>query len=740
MKLLHVIMALQAAAVATAEGAADHPIVRVMEKLKDLRRQGKVDGENEALAFQKYSHWCSNEIEKETDEISVNNENITSLETKLDGLSATIAALTDEIVNLTREISERESAETTLKSNFTDDETLLTKKISDLDSTVTAIGGAITALKDSRPASMLTVRSQVKRAAVMAASEMSEEGRQTIHAFLQQEEPNQDAITQTDSGDKTEGGVRQYDFKSDNVIELLKKLKLNFEDQHIAAKKELTNATNSKDLAVQASQAAITAATTAKTTKENLASTAEGDKGVAEGDLKAERSDLKQNQDYKATTVGECSSAASDFETRSEARSGEQTAILEAVKILEKVTGVRSSDHAVAEKSTDAGLFVQVASVSVPSSTVSKREAAMRKAIELITGAGKVAHNAQLLRLGQQLRVAKGPFKQIKNMIQKMIFHLNKEQTNEDSKKNWCDNELDVTDQQLAEKESQIGKLEAKELQLESRIGKLGRDITQLDGEISDKQDYIKDETEMRTANKVENKKTIEDSKTAQAALAQAISVLTKYYKDSGAEVKEMYEFIQQPSYRASGAGGNDMGTFSATDGSTVVLDLLTTTMADYDKLEAEATAEEERAEELYEEDMGASKTYLAGKRNDVKVKTAELTTKEDTLATTQSQLKKANNQKDALDQYLVDLTGDKNGELAYKKGVRSMEGKKVDAPCSRKTEKYEERVASRAKEIQGLKDALDTLEDAFKVGKPEKSQSFLAVRASEDQDDEMDY
>jgi len=740
MKLLHVIMALQAAAVATAEGAADHPIVRVMEKLKDLRRQGKVDGENEALAFQKYSHWCSNEIEKETDEISVNNENITSLETKLDGLSATIAALTDEIVNLTREISERESAETTLKSNFTDDETLLTKKISDLDSTVTAIGGAITALKDSRPASMLTVRSQVKRAAVMAASEMSEEGRQTIHAFLQQEEPNQDAITQTDSGDKTEGGVRQYDFKSDNVIELLKKLKLNFEDQHIAAKKELTNATNSKDLAVQASQAAITAATTAKTTKENLASTAEGDKGVAEGDLKAERSDLKQNQDYKATTVGECSSAASDFETRSEARSGEQTAILEAVKILEKVTGVRSSDHAVAEKSTDAGLFVQVASVSVPSSTVSKREAAMRKAIELITGAGKVAHNAQLLRLGQQLRVAKGPFKQIKNMIQKMIFHLNKEQTNEDSKKNWCDNELDVTDQQLAEKESQIGKLEAKELQLESRIGKLGRDITQLDGEISDKQDYIKDETEMRTANKVENKKTIEDSKTAQAALAQAISVLTKYYKDSGAEVKEMYEFIQQPSYSASGAGSNNLGTFSATDGSTVVLDLLTTTMADYDKLEAEATAEEERAEELYEEDMGASKTYLAGKRNDVKVMTAELTTKEDTLATTQEQLKKANNQKDALDQYLVDLTGDKNGELAYKKGVRSMEGKKVDAPCSRKTEKYEERVASRAKEIQGLKDALDTLEDAFKVGKPEKSQSFLAVRASEDQDDEMDY
>merc|ERR1719287_305542 len=62
--------------------------------------------------------------------------------------------------------------------------------------------------------------------------------------------------------------VDKYDFKSENVIELLKELKAKFQDEKLAATKAETNAINSYDLAKKARDNAIKAATLSKTKKE----------------------------------------------------------------------------------------------------------------------------------------------------------------------------------------------------------------------------------------------------------------------------------------------------------------------------------------------------------------------------------------------------------------------------------------------------------------------------------------
>ena len=67
--------------------------------------------------------------------------------------------------------------------------------------------------------------------------------------------------------------VQEYNFKSDNIIELLKQLKLKFEDDLVAGDTAETNSLNGYALEKQARDAAIEAATTAKEEK----ATAKGD-------------------------------------------------------------------------------------------------------------------------------------------------------------------------------------------------------------------------------------------------------------------------------------------------------------------------------------------------------------------------------------------------------------------------------------------------------------------------------
>merc|ERR1740138_2045076 len=64
---------------------------------------------------------------------------------------------------------------------------------------------------------------------------------------------------------------------------------------------------------------------------------------------------------------------------------------------------------------------------------------------------------------------------------------------------------------------------------------------------IADIVTFKKEATEIRQVGKKENKLAIEDAETGQKALANAIAVLTSFYKESGEIEKEPWEFIQKP-------------------------------------------------------------------------------------------------------------------------------------------------------------------------------------------------
>merc|ERR1719238_1055215 len=121
--------------------------------------------------------------------------------------------------------------------------------------------------------------------------------------------------------------VDKYDFKSENVIELLKQLKLSFEDQKLAATKEETNAVNAYELAKNARDAAIEAAEKSKKEKEKALAKTKDDIAAAEKDLKSTKSDLADDSKTLKETEESCHVKKTEWEERSKTRTLELEAM-----------------------------------------------------------------------------------------------------------------------------------------------------------------------------------------------------------------------------------------------------------------------------------------------------------------------------------------------------------------------------------------------------------------------------
>merc|ERR1712072_1074226 len=153
-----------------------------------------------------------------------------------------------------------------------------------------------------------------------------------------------------------------------------------------------------------------------------------------------------------------------------------------------------------------------------------------------------------------------GPFDQLINMIEKMIFRLMDEQKQEDEHKLWCDHELKKTKEMKIDKDTKIKDLKADIQAEKAKVMVLTNRIHATLEMIADIVEFKAKATEIRTAGKKENMLAIKDSEKAQKALENAIAVLTDFYKSSGEIPKEPWEFIQTPKETPKDAYGTKNG------------------------------------------------------------------------------------------------------------------------------------------------------------------------------------
>merc|ERR1719169_177602 len=101
------------------------------------------------------------------------------------------------------------------------------------------------------------------------------------------------------------------------------------------------------------------------------------------------------------------------------------------------------------------------------------------KAVVLLKEAAKDANSRALERLAVEVAAhLSGPFDQVNNMIEKMIFRLMDEQKQEDEHKHWCDQEIKKTNTMKEDKEDKIKDLKAEIKSETASIQKLTEEIT----------------------------------------------------------------------------------------------------------------------------------------------------------------------------------------------------------------------------------------------------------------------
>merc|ERR1719271_2282648 len=340
-----------------------------------------------------------------------------------------------------------------------------------------------------------------------------------------------------DKFEERTGRVETYSFKGGDVIEMLKTLKLQFEDQLKDLNTAEAKAGSAHKLADAAKEDEIEAAGRAKDTKTEVKGAKGSDLATAESTL----SEATSARDADTTVLDEtkqlCHERKEEYEKRTKTRADEIEAMDKAIEILSKVTGVRTPE------SKGISLIQVAKKISDPKAAI----------VNLLRKAGNTKQTAALAKLADKIAAlsksgqtpGSGTFDQIKNMIQKMIFHLMAEQKDEDDHKNWCDKELETTAMMKADKETKRDTLQASIDVLTQEIEDLKVKITENREAVATMQKEIAEETGEREADKAENMATIKDAQDAQTAVSQAIAVLSEFYKGTGMMEKEAWEFNQ---------------------------------------------------------------------------------------------------------------------------------------------------------------------------------------------------
>jgi len=493
--------------------------------------------------------------------------------------------------------------------------------------------------------------------------------------------------------------VKVYTEHEGEIIETFEDMEGDLEHDKLDVHQREANAQNAYELAKKSRDFAIDAAKDNKKEKEDIKADKGSQLAKAETDLSEEETELAGDSATLDSTDQECKMVNEGWEQRSAIRAGEIEAMEMAIKILSKVTGVRNPDtHEIPAKALAQVSLMQIAS---------EPTGAKAKAVALLREAGKIAHNGLLQKLANQIMAYDGPFDKIKAMIQKMIFRLQGEQKDEDDHKNWCDLELQKNQDITDDKTQKIELTDIEITELDAELKLTVKAIVENNEKLSDIETYMTQETDLRAENKAEIELTIKDAQAGAEAVAQAITVLKDFYKESGMIAKEPWEFIQvSHKGKVSKSAGVTLPDSPATwdssytgvtdpeSGSDGVLGILDGVATKFATMESDAKLQDATDQKNYDKDMASKKVEIADVTSDTKMKEQKKQSLQEKLDAATSKLKHLTSENDAVIQYLKDLK----------------------PACAPGEGSYEDRKQARTDEITALRKAQTILEDAFRA------------------------
>jgi prefoldin subunit 5 len=652
------------------------PIQKVLQLMDDMIAKGTKEKQTEEVKFASFNEWCGNTQRIKTDEIAAGVDRMEELTASIDKSGVKIKKLTERIQELDEDVERWESDKKAATDVRTKEEADFSATVTDYSESLDALDGAIEVLKKQayarNQAELVQTLLQVGRQKLV-----SNKIKDALMSFLQLQQPDVKEMPD-DKMSYQAPEAAGYEFQSGGVVDMLLKLKDEFEEKKGKLMKEETDAKNAYGLIMQQLTGNVDNADHEIKKKKVLRAETEQAKAEAEGDLAATTKERDEDQVYLDETKAMCNQKADDFEARQKLRAEELEVLKKAMEIIADGT-VKGAGEKNLPQLLQMGAKRRLAMAQAKA----KQMNPLQTQIAAFLSARAQATGSRLLSQASQQVIA-NPFNKVKKMIKDLIVQLMEEATAETEHKGWCDTELTTNKMTRDAKTADVASLASQIEDLTATIADLTQNLADLATEIKELEDAMAKATSDRIAAKGANEQTIKEAKLAQTAVSNAMALVKDFYEKSAqatalaqqSPAEEAPETFSKPYKGMLPEGGN-------------LVDFLEVILTDFTRLETETTDDEAAEKSRYDEFMAEAEKNKALKENEAKHKDGTKTDKESALHAAEAELKTTQEQLAAAVAY-------------YEKLKPSC----VDSGVS-----YEERVKRREEEIQSLQEALKVLQ-----------------------------
>lgn len=559
------LLALSGTAVGLDTKHSANPIRRVVTMLQNMQAKVAAEGVKEKELFDKFMCYCQTGATDLQAAIDAAASKAPQTESALNSAIAKKAQLQGEVEKHQSDRGESKTAIASATALREKQATAYAKDSSEFKSNIAAMEKAIAAMEGGAAGSFLqtAAASKVKKLAI--DMEISPADRDQLMGFLAENNGNVGPAL---------GIVRQM---KDTMVKDLA---------------EITDAENESiadfDALVAAKEKQIEADTSAIEDKIERIGNLGVDIETMKGDLSDTQESLLADKQFLANLDKTCATKKQEWDVRSATRTEELLALADTIKIL-------NDDDA-----------LELFKKTLPATSLLQTEVAaqeMRKeALEALKG--QTHHNVKLDLIALSLRGKKVSFEKVIGMIDGMVSLLGDEQTDDDNKKEICEQQLDKAEDDLKMTETTISDLEksiseAKELQasLVDEIAVLTKELKALDEQVEEAGIQRREEHE-------DYVNLMAGDTAAKEVLGLARNRMQKFYNPSLAEPAASFIQLHVESSRV--APPPPPATWDAyakkSEGSNGVLAMIDSIVADLDKEMQTAEVEEKEAQSEYEQ------------------------------------------------------------------------------------------------------------------------------------------
>ena len=482
--------ALAAPLAAHLESGKPGSIAPVVKLLGDMKTEVEQETKQSRATYDKVEDECGLSQVEERKQIEMLSRQVEAEVAKQEEAAGAITQAAERIAAASGSLQKEETKKKAAKARFAEEKADFHAADTESAETISMVGHAIQALQRNKGKAALLQRSgglnaaETAMSAIVQASSVSLRHKEVFRSLLQ---------SGTWKGAEDEEPV----LGQGAIVEMFEKFQADETAARNTRAQEWSEKKMRSQLLIQQLTNNIANFSSELEREKEKKAAAEESGGKADSARAGLEKSLADSKKTLEDSILECRQAKEDFHKAQEDFRQQLAAINKALEILQKAPDFVQID------SPDFSSFLQLGSKLHEKVSSTSTASLQTRAAILLQRLGTRLESFSLQQLAQ--RVEEDPFKKVNAMIESMIARLEKEQTNEASKKQYCDKESKKAGADVGRKQQEVDKLSARQDDAQAEVETLKKKNDELAARVAEISNDVKTQNAQRNAEKQDN-------------------------------------------------------------------------------------------------------------------------------------------------------------------------------------------------------------------------------------------